>query len=60
MAGVCLVAVTTGLPDPVWTAAAAVRAAAFVGMGLAILRLPDPRAGVRPLPDAATSSAEQP
>jgi hypothetical protein len=60
MAGVCLVAATTDLSDPVRTAAAAVRAAAFVGMGLAILRLPDPPTETRPAPDAATSPAEQP
>jgi len=41
MTGVCLVAVTVDLPDPVRVAAATARAAAFVGMGLAILRLPD-------------------
>jgi hypothetical protein len=40
MIGVCLVAATTTFPDPVRTAAATVRAAAFIGMGLAILRLP--------------------
>ena len=39
MTGVCLVAVTVDLPDPVRVAAATVRAAAFVGMGLAILRV---------------------
>ena len=39
IAGVCLVAATTGAPDLVRTAAAAVRAAAFLGMGAAILRL---------------------
>jgi len=39
--GVCLVAITIGLPDPVRTTAATVRAAAFIGMGVAILRLPD-------------------
>jgi hypothetical protein len=38
VAGVVLVAVTTGFPDPVRTGAAAVRAAAFVGMGLTLLR----------------------
>jgi len=43
MIGVTLVAVTTDMPDPVRTGAAAVRAAAFIGIGLAILRLPDPR-----------------
>jgi hypothetical protein len=58
MAGVCLVAATTGLPDPVRTAAAAVRAAAFVGMGLAILRLPDQPARARTLSDAPTSQAK--
>jgi hypothetical protein len=58
IAGVCLVAVTTGLPGPVRTAAATVRAAALVGMGLAILRLPDRPTEARPLPDAAPSSAE--
>ena len=41
MTGVCLVAVTVDMPDPVRVAAATVRAAAFVGMGLAILRMPD-------------------
>lgn len=39
-AGVALVAVTNGLPDPVRTVAAGVRAAAFIGMGVAALRLP--------------------
>ena len=37
MAGVCLVAATTSAPDLVRVAAATVRAAAFVGMGLAVL-----------------------
>jgi hypothetical protein len=53
MAGVCLVAVTAGLPDPVRTAAATVRAAAFVGMGVAILRLPE-------MHEAGASSCRKP
>lgn len=38
IAGVCLVAATTGLPDPIRTLAAAVRATAFIGMGASLLR----------------------
>ena len=38
IAGVCLVAATATSPDLVRTLAAAVRAAAFVGMGFALLR----------------------
>ena len=38
--GVCLVAATTTFPDPVRVAAATVRAAAFIGMGVALLRRP--------------------
>ena len=52
MAGVCLFAATTAAPDAVRVAAGTVRAAAFVGMGLAILRLPAP-----PDPDAPSVSA---
>ena len=44
IAGVVLVAATTGLPDLVRTVAAAIRASAFIGMGLATLRLPGRRA----------------
>ncbi len=47
-AGVCLVAATNELPDPVRTVAAAVRAAAFIGMGVATLRRPPARRPVRP------------
>jgi hypothetical protein len=39
IAGVVLVAATTGLPDLVRTLAAAVRAMAFIGMGLATLTM---------------------
>jgi len=42
MAGVCLVAATTELPDLVRVLSATVRAAAFIGMGVAALRLPGP------------------
>lgn len=42
MAGVCLVAATSAAPDPVRTVAAAVRAAAFIAMGFALLRRPQP------------------
>ena len=41
VAGVVLVAATTGAPDPVRFVAATTRAAAFIGMGTAVLRLPD-------------------
>jgi hypothetical protein len=44
MAGVCLVAATTELPDIVRVLSATVRAAAFIGMGVAALRLPGPAA----------------
>ena len=58
--GVCLVAATTTLPDPVRTAAATVRAAAFVGMGLAILRPPaSHRTAARPGLDVATPRADR-
>jgi hypothetical protein len=55
IAGVCLVAVTAGAPDPVRVAAATVRAAAFAGMGLAVLRLPGAPTHVRRLPRAPRS-----
>jgi Ca2+/Na+ antiporter len=42
--GVILVAATNSLPDPARTVAAAMRAAAFIGMGAAVLRM-DGRAG---------------
>lgn len=42
MAGVCLVAATVELPDVVRVLSAAVRAAAFIGMGVAALRLSGP------------------
>jgi Ca2+/Na+ antiporter len=38
VAGVVLVAATTALPDLVRTLAAAVRAGAFIGMGVSVLR----------------------
>ena len=47
-AGVRLVATTNELPDPVRTVAAAVRAAAFIGICVATLRRPPARRPVRP------------
>ena len=38
IAGVCLVAATTTLADPIRFVAATVRALAFVGMGMSLLR----------------------
>jgi hypothetical protein len=40
--GVVLVAATTALPDLIRTLAAAVRAGAFIGMGVSVLRLRNP------------------